>query len=103
MSPLGLVCPRCKQRLYANLPSGPCRSFWEIQPAAYSLDGKPCFVYTPWWDDYRIRSLHPPDSQTARIRAANKQQQAVSAEFDWHNNIRLERGLMNDSEFDAEQ
>lgn len=59
---LGLVCPRCKHRLYAQPPQGGRRGCWESQPAAYSLKGKPCFVYTLIWEDYRIRSLHPPDS-----------------------------------------
>lgn len=60
MSPVGLVCPHCKQRLYTAPPQGRCRAFWESQPMAYSLDGEPCFVYTLLWDDFRIRSLHPP-------------------------------------------
>jgi len=63
MSPVGLVCPQCKQRLYTEPPRGRCLTFWESQPAAYSAEGEPCFVYTLRWDDFRIRSLHPPDSQ----------------------------------------
>lgn len=62
MSPVGLVCPACKQRLYTRPPRGRCRSFWESQPEAYGLYGQPCFVYTLMWDDFRIRSLHPPES-----------------------------------------
>jgi hypothetical protein len=62
MSPVGLVCPLCKQRLYANPPRGRCRSFWESQPGAYSPEGNPCFIYSLMWDDFRIRSLHPPES-----------------------------------------
>jgi hypothetical protein len=33
-------------------------SFWESQPAAYTLDRQPCFVYTLRWANYQIRSLH---------------------------------------------
>jgi len=40
-------------------------SFWESQPVAYSLDRKPLFAYTLMWDDFRIRSLHPPDDDDA--------------------------------------
>ncbi|QDU43420.1 hypothetical protein Mal52_18940 [Symmachiella dynata] len=61
-SMLGLVCVECKHRLYAAPPSGNRRSFWESQPAAYSLDRRPCFVYTLMWDDFRIRSLHAAES-----------------------------------------
>ena len=60
MSPIGLVCPCCKHRLYVAPPSGRCRSFWESQPGAWSVDRQPCFVYTLLWDDCRIRSLHAP-------------------------------------------
>lgn len=59
MSPIGLVCPECKRRLYTEPPTGVMRTFWESQPAAWSLDREPCFVYTLLWDDWRIRSLHP--------------------------------------------
>ena len=38
-SPIGLVCPQCKHRLYTRPPQGRCRNFWESQPAAYGLDG----------------------------------------------------------------
>ena len=61
-SPLGLVCPCCKQRLYVCPPRGRCRSYWESQPGSYSLDRKPRFIYTLVWDDFQIRSLHPPES-----------------------------------------
>src|SRR5258708_39644440 len=61
-SPLGLVCTRCKQHLYVAPPHGRCAAYWESQPAAYSPDGEPCFVFVLAWDDYRIRSLHPPHS-----------------------------------------
>jgi hypothetical protein len=61
-SPLGLVCARCKQHLYVAPPHGRCSAYWESQPAAYSPDGEPCFVFVLAWDDYRIRSLHPPHS-----------------------------------------
>lgn len=60
MSPIGLVCPSCKHRLYVSPPRATCRSFWESQPAAWSLDRQPCFVYTIRWDDFLIRTLHAP-------------------------------------------
>ncbi len=63
-SPVGLVCPRCKQRLYLRPPRGRRRSYWESQPVAYSLTGEPCFVYTLLWDDLRIRCMHPPEAET---------------------------------------
>ncbi|MCA9117223.1 MAG: hypothetical protein KDA79_19270 [Planctomycetaceae bacterium] len=62
MSPVGLVCRCCKQRLYLRRPAGRCMAYWESQPAAYSLAGAPCFVFTLRWNDYCIRSLHPPES-----------------------------------------
>lgn len=62
MSPVGLVCPQCKQRLYMDPPRGRCRSFWESQPGAYSPEGQPCFIYSLMWDNFRIRSLHSPES-----------------------------------------
>jgi hypothetical protein len=64
MSPIGLVCPCCKHRLYVSPPQGRCRSFWESQPAARSMDRQPRFVYTLIWDDFRIRSLHAPGVDT---------------------------------------
>ena len=62
MSPIGLVCPHCKPRLYVDYPQGRCASYWESQPAAYTLDRQPCFVYTLRWDDFQIRSLHASHS-----------------------------------------
>ncbi len=85
MSRVGLVCPECKRRLYLEPPSGRCMSFWESQPAAYTRDGRPCFVFTLMWDDYRIRSLHAADSETdqrgAIVRDAEPQDQ--DDEFRW--------------------
>lgn len=63
MSLLGPVCACCKQRLYVDPPAGPCQTYWESQPAAYSLEGEPCFIYTLVWDDFRIRTLHPPGTE----------------------------------------
>jgi hypothetical protein len=63
-SPIGLVCPECKQRLYVAPPEGPCLAFWESQPGAYALDGEPCWVFALVWDDFRIRALHPRGSQS---------------------------------------
>lgn len=62
-SMIGLVCPRCKYRLYAEPPRGEYNGCWESQPVAYSLDRRPCFVYTLMWNDYRIRSLHAVESE----------------------------------------
>ena len=59
-SAMGLVCPLCKERLETQPPLGRPLRFWESQPAAYSAEGEPCFVYTILWEDFRIRSLHPP-------------------------------------------
>lgn len=61
-SPIGLVCSCCKQRLYVEPPQGARLNFWESQPAAYTLDRKPCFVFSIRWDDFSIRSLHPAGS-----------------------------------------
>lgn len=103
---VGLVCSQCKHRLDTRPPQGRCRSFWESQPAAYGLDGQPCFVYTLWWDDFRIRSLHPPESHVdprAEIVPMANAREAAAAEtetsgFTWLDDIRLERGLINDLE-----
>jgi hypothetical protein len=59
----GTVCEHCKQRLYTQSPRGRCRTFWESQPAAYSLDREPCFVYRIQWDNHCIRALHPPGAE----------------------------------------
>jgi hypothetical protein len=63
MSRVGVVCVECKRQLYLNPPQGPCRTFWESQPSAYSLDREPCFVFSLSWDDFQIRSLHPAGSE----------------------------------------
>ncbi|MEX1232473.1 MAG: hypothetical protein WEB58_19660 [Planctomycetaceae bacterium] len=81
-STVGLVCPRCKQRLYTQPPQGHCRSFWESQPAAYSPRREPCFVYTLLWDDFRIRSLHPPDD-TFDTRSQNRTPAGRTAKPDY--------------------
>ncbi|MDB5336206.1 MAG: hypothetical protein JWN70_1825 [Planctomycetaceae bacterium] len=54
----GLVCAECHARLIAAPPQGAICSYWESQPAAYTLDGEPCWVYSLVWSDFRIRSLH---------------------------------------------
>lgn len=63
-TPLGLVCPECKRRLYLAPPSGSCRAYWEGQPGARTLAGDPCWVYTLQWDDFRIRTLHASEAET---------------------------------------
>jgi hypothetical protein len=92
-SPVGLVCSQCKQSLYANPPRGRCLSFWESQPAAYSPEGEPCFVYTLMWDDFRIRSLHAPDSlddprgRALREKSIAKPTDDASAAPRWRNRL----------------
>ena len=61
-TPQGMVCPRCKHRLYTNPPQGNLMSFWESQPVAYTLDHEPCFAYSLMWENFRIRSLHLPQN-----------------------------------------
>ena len=81
-SPIGLVCPSCKQRLYVNPPRELQMSFWESQPTAYALNREPCFVFTLIWDDFRIRSLHPCDSHedSRAILMRNTRTQAILEE-----------------------
>jgi len=40
-TPLGLFCPACKERLYADPPHGRLGAFWESQPGAHAS------AYTP--------------------------------------------------------
>ena len=61
-SAVGLVCCECKQHLIANPPRGRCVSFWEAQPAEFHIEGERCRVFTVAWDDFRIRSMHPPQT-----------------------------------------
>ena len=90
-TPLGLLCSECKQHLYTQSPEGRCRSFWESQPGAYTLDGQPMFVYSIMWDDYRIRSLHPAgsDEDERRLRVLEYE----------HYRLELERREQSDSSF----
>lgn len=60
LSSLGLICRECKAQLQAKPPQGRCLSFWEEAPAACTLDGEPYRVFTLAWDDFRVRSMHPP-------------------------------------------
>ncbi|MCH7685616.1 MAG: hypothetical protein IH899_02865 [Planctomycetes bacterium] len=111
MSPIGLVCPRCKQRLYTQPPLGHCMSYWESQPAAYSTEGEPCFVFTLAWDDFRIRSLHPPHSDTDKRAEKVKQIQSVTPqrrqrtpdERKWLDILKYERWLLNGFQFENQQ
>ena len=57
-SACGLVCAECHARLITAPPQGACCSYWESQPAVYTLLREPCWVYTLIWTDFRIRSLH---------------------------------------------
>ena len=65
-SPIGSVCPRCKKLLYTEPPSQENRAYWESQPAAYTLDRRPIFVYTRLGDNYKIRSLVEEELQPAQ-------------------------------------
>ena len=59
----GLVCPQCYERLKELPPQGECHSYWDSQPAAYTVQGEPCWVYNLQWPDFRIRSLHGQGAQ----------------------------------------
>ena len=88
-SPIGLVCPLCKQRLYVRPPRGDCRGYWESQPAAYSLAGEPCFVHVLAWEDFHIRSLHPAgsDVDARRLRTDRRTVDDIEWESEsrtWH-------------------
>ena len=80
--------------------------FWESQPGAYDLNRRPCFVYTLIWDDFRIRSLHPPDSETdPRGRPAQDAAEEDVIQDDtvsWIDALRQERRL-NNLNFDSEE
>lgn len=55
-------------------------SFWESQPVAYTRAGEPCFTFTLKWDDFRIRSLHPPHTETDKRAKIVRQQDERFAE-----------------------
>lgn len=102
-SPIGLVCRQCKRRLYTQPPAGVCRSFWESQPAAYTLEREPCFVYSLMWDDYRIRSLHPPESNEdlrgERVKSTTYQAAPVDDPPPaWLEDFRIERDWLGDED-----
>ena len=65
---------------------------------------KPCFVYSLMWDDYRIRSLHPPNSQDdPRGEKAKAVPTQVADGNDsttntWIDDFRIEREQLNDSD-----
>lgn len=69
-TPVGMVCPQCKHRLYTNPPAGNLMSFWESQPVAYSLKGEPCFPYSLTWENFRIRSIHLPQTDLVSQESA---------------------------------
>ncbi|MFH1303467.1 MAG: hypothetical protein ABIK07_20580 [Planctomycetota bacterium] len=69
-TPFGMVCPDCKCRLYTNPPRGNLMSFWESQPVAYSLDREPCFAFSLMWENYRIRSIHLPETDLASTESS---------------------------------
>lgn len=66
-TPIGRLCPSCKEHLYTRPPSGKSMAFWESQPVAYSRNREPCFVFTQIWDDFQIRSLFPPDPTAEKL------------------------------------
>jgi len=98
-SPVGLVCPRCKHRLYAKPPLGDRRRFWESQPLAYTLDGKPCFVYSQMWNDYRIRSLYF-GGELGKTKEKVAPSDRVLGDRQWIIKILKQRGMMIDDDRD---
>ena len=86
-------------------------SYWESQPAAYSTEGEPCFVFTLAWDDFRIRSLHPPHSDTDKRAEKVKQIQSVTQhrkqrtpdERKWLDILKYERWLLNGFQLENQQ
>ena len=60
-SPYGLICRECHARLREDPPRGSCRGVWESQPVL--SDGEPCAVFALVWDNFQIRSLHPPKEE----------------------------------------
>lgn len=78
-------------------------TFWESQPAAYSLNREPCFAFTLIWDDFRIRSLHPAasDSDSRFERVKRETVQRADGAHDWSD--LLARGLPIDTDsFDVD-
>lgn len=74
----GLVCTECLARLINLPPQGAVSSYWESQPAAYTLQKEPCWVYTLAWDDFRIRSLHWNSQQGLELRGMSLQARQVA-------------------------
>ena len=68
-SSLGLLCRLCKEHIQRQPPTGRCLSFWESQPV--HIAGESCSVFTLVWDDFQIRSLHPPQErgQKSEVRS----------------------------------
>ncbi len=58
-SPFGPACPCCKQLLYVQMDPARTRGYWESQPAAYTLDRHPLFVYVRTDGHTTLRSLRP--------------------------------------------
>lgn len=59
-------------------------AFWESQPVAYTLDRQPCFAYTLVWENFRIRSLHPAESESDnRAERVSKLQGRHSPPENW--------------------
>jgi hypothetical protein len=86
-------------------------SYWESQPAAYSTEREPCFVFILAWDDFRIRSLHPPRSDSDKRAEKVKQIQTVtqqgkqrsSDERKWLDILKYERWLLNGFQLENQQ
>ncbi len=86
-SPIGLVCSRCKHRLYVDPPHGHGRGFWESQPAAYTLLKEPCFVYRLVWRDLEIRTLHAAGTNADQRSARQLVEEEVPSEEDFWSEI----------------
>lgn len=56
-SPLGGVCRCCKSLVYLQANTNVQGAYWESQPAAYTLDRQPIFVYVRILDGIKLRSL----------------------------------------------
>ena len=76
-------------------------SYWESQPEVYTAEGEPCFVFTLVWDDFRIRSLHPPDSDTDKRadKVREQEEQRLEEEQDWLKMLKFERWELSGFDF----
>ena len=77
-------------------------SYWESQPEVYTAEGEPCFVFAMVWDNFRIRSLHPPDSDTDKRaeKVREREEKRWEQEQEWLQMLKQERWELSD--FDSE-